>query len=82
MTEKPVAVVTLIMLPLVTFVASILLSVRIAEQRGLEGDRRLCASVLATVEAYRETPPATEAGRNLQRAQEDLLISLECPPKE
>lgn len=41
-------------------------------------NRKFCDVVGTTVDAYREAPPATEVGRNLQRKSEQLYRDLGC----
>jgi len=65
-------------------IIAILVAVQVGEKNRRESDRRLCASILSDVNAYLESPPVTDAGRNQLRAKQDLLRALQCPdgPKE
>lgn len=44
----------------------------------LSSERALCEVVVVLDDAYRETPPATVAGRNVAKAVADLRVANRC----
>jgi hypothetical protein len=56
-------------------IASLLISLHVAH----DSASQFCDIVVASTDAYRETPPKTAAGRNVARRMEALRDRLGCP---
>lgn len=68
---------------IVCMLAAVVISVRASERAVRDSERRQCESVMSDVEAYLQTPPQTEAGRNQLRTKQDLMRLWGCPiPRE
>ena len=64
---------------IVCMMAAVVISVRASERAIRESERGQCETIQADVDAYREEPPTTKAGRNQLRSKEDRLRDLGCP---
>lgn len=84
-TEHPVGY-SLAMLALgmiICMMAAVAVSVRASDRAIRESERGQCETIQADVDAYREEPPTTKAGKNQLRAKLARLTELGCPkPKE
>lgn len=63
-------------------ILSVVLSTRIAEKNTEELLRQQCSTNRAVIQAYRETPPTSAAGRNVEKAYIDQYRILGCPAVE
>jgi hypothetical protein len=82
--KKPIsltrgAVFAMAGLPLCTFVASILMSVNIAENRREDAARLECESLALEIEIRSAVPSGTATAEALLRAYSDRYAALGCP---
>lgn len=59
-----------------TLVLAMIIITRLIEN----GERRTCSTLRALIEAYQETPPVNETGRNIERAYREQYALYKCTP--
>jgi hypothetical protein len=76
------AVLSLVMLPIASFVASTLLAVNIAGQQAIERDRERCDELALEIKIRTEVPPPTPVAQALVDAYAKRYHQLNCPNPE
>jgi hypothetical protein len=64
---------------IICMLAAVTISVHASERAIRKSEIQQCESVQSDVNAYLETPPTTEAGKNQLRTKERLLEKWGCP---
>lgn len=59
--------------------SAILISVRLSEHAIEVSEQGQCDSLQADIDAYREEPPTTKAGRHQVTAKQARFVQLRCP---